>query len=194
MRQRVLQTLRAELTWRASRPGRGSGRGGARSGPGPACSLGAERTDQVGPLLVSSEVRLSLTGNTVLDVPPLGTIELDTHDGPLALHAQVVALDADVTEDAIAGGVPDTDLDDVPGEVRCIGDPRLPAGARRDRDRRVVGSPARLAPTSVGTGHCRGDCGSAGAERWHRCRHLGGPRPRPAPVHGSSGLRSSGRR
>ena len=51
-------------------------------------------------------MRLSLTGDTVLDVPPLGTIELDTHDGPLALHAQVVALDADVTEDAIAGAFP----------------------------------------------------------------------------------------
>lgn len=119
MRQRVLQTLRAELTWRHL--GQAAALVAvALLGAWAGLLLGAERTDQVGPLLVSSEVRLSLTGNTVLDVPPLGTIELDTHDGPLALHTQVVALDADVTEDAIAGGVPSADLDGVPDQVRSL--------------------------------------------------------------------------
>jgi predicted phosphodiesterase len=119
MRQRVLQTLRAELTWQHL--GQAAALVAvALLGGWVGLLLAAERTDQVGPLVVSSEVSLSLRGNTVLDVPPLGTIELDTHDGPLALHAQVVALDADVTEDAIAGGVPDADLDDVPDQVRSL--------------------------------------------------------------------------
>lgn len=83
-------------------------------------ALGAERSDQVGPLIVTSEVTFSLTGDTVVNVPPLGTIELDTHDGPLALHAQVESLDNDVTQDALAGTSGVTNLDQVPGEVRDL--------------------------------------------------------------------------
>jgi predicted phosphodiesterase len=82
--------------------------------------LGGQRTDTVGPLVVSSEVTFSLTGDTVIDVPPLGSIELDTHDGPLALHAEVQSLDADVTEQALAGVPPSTDLDEVQREVRGL--------------------------------------------------------------------------
>jgi predicted phosphodiesterase len=69
---------------------------------------------------VSSEVGFSLTGDTVVDVPPLGTIVLDTHDGPLALHAQVESLDADVTQGALSGGGIGTDLDGVPNDVRGL--------------------------------------------------------------------------
>ena len=83
-------------------------------------ALGAQRSDQVGPLIVSSEVTFSLTGDTVVDVPPLGTIELDTHDGPLALHAQVDSLDNDVTQDALDGDLRITNLDEVPNEVRGL--------------------------------------------------------------------------
>lgn len=119
MERRILHALRAELTWRHLAKASALV-AVALLGAWVGLLLGAGRTDQVGPLLVSSEVSVSLTGSTVLDVPPLGTIELDTHDGPLALHAQVVALDADVTEDAIAGGVPDTDLAGVPAEVRSL--------------------------------------------------------------------------
>ena len=193
MRQRVLRTLRAELTWRHL--GQASALVAvALLGAWAGLLLGAERTDQVGPLLVSSEVTLSLTGNTVLDVPPLGTIELDTHDGPLALHAQVVALDADVTEDAIAGGVPETDLENVPAEVRSL----VIRAYLQALVVAVVGASlavsARLAPASVGAGHCRSDRGPAGAERWDRGRDLGGPRSRAAAVHRPSGVRSAGGR
>ncbi len=83
-------------------------------------ALGAERSDQVGPLIVTSEVTFSLTGDTVVAVPPLGTIELDTHDGPLALHARVESLDSDVTQDALSGTSGVTNLDQVPGEVRGL--------------------------------------------------------------------------
>jgi predicted phosphodiesterase len=83
-------------------------------------ALGGHRTDTVGPLIVTSEVRLSLTGDTVIDVPPLGSIALDTHDGPLALHAQVEALNADVTQQTLSGDIPDADFDQVPAQVRGL--------------------------------------------------------------------------
>ena len=70
--------------------------------------------------MVKSDVGLSFTGDTVVEVPPLGTITFDTHDGPLALHAQVAALDADVTQQTLAGQTPDTELDQVPDQVRSL--------------------------------------------------------------------------
>jgi predicted phosphodiesterase len=119
VRQRVLTTLRAELTWRHL--GQAAAFAAvALLGAWIGLALGAQRSDQVGPLIVSSEVTFSLTGDTVVDVPPLGTIELDTHDGPLALHAQVDSLDNDVTQDALAGTSGDTNLDEVPNEVRDL--------------------------------------------------------------------------
>ena len=119
MRQRVLSTLRAELTWRHLAQAAAFG-AVALFGAWIGLALGAERSDQVGPLIVTSEVTFSLTGDTVVDVPPLGTIELDTHDGPLSLHAQVESLDSDVTQDALAGTAGVTNLDQVPGEVRGL--------------------------------------------------------------------------
>ena len=119
MRQRVLSTLRAELTWRHLAQV-AAFVAIAALGAWIGLALGAERSDQVGPLVVTSEVTLSLTGDTVVDVPPLGTIELDTHDGPLALHAQVESLDNDVTQDALSGAAGVSDLDQVPGEVRGL--------------------------------------------------------------------------
>lgn len=117
--QRWRDALRAELTWRHV------GRAAALVltalvGAWIGLTLGAERVDAVGPLQVSSQVSASLTGDTVLEVPPLGEIILDTHDGPLALHAQVVALDADVTEDAFSGDASGVELGDVPDAVRDL--------------------------------------------------------------------------
>jgi Icc-related predicted phosphoesterase len=119
MRQRVVAVLRRELTVRhvlsvlalvAV----------AMCGAWLGLTLGGQRTDTVGPLVVTSELGLSLTGDTVIDVPPLGAIELDTHDGPLALHAQVEALNADVTEQTLSGDIPDADFDQVPDQVRGL--------------------------------------------------------------------------
>ena len=42
--------------------------------------LAGNRTEQVGPLEIHASVVPSLTGDSVIDVPPLGTITLDTHD------------------------------------------------------------------------------------------------------------------
>lgn len=119
VRQHLLATLRREFTWRhvlAAVALCAVAFGGAWLG----LLLGAHRTDTVGPLVVSTEVRFAITGDTVVDVPPLGSIELDTHDGPLALHADVVSLDADVTEAALAGTQPNADLDEVPAQVRDL--------------------------------------------------------------------------
>ena len=82
--------------------------------------LGANRTDTVGPLVIDSRVTVSLSGDTVIDVPPLGSISLDTHDGPLALRAEVASLDADVTQQALSGVAPSADLDEVQSQVRTL--------------------------------------------------------------------------
>lgn len=119
MRHRIIASLRHELTWRhllASVALIAVAFGGAWLG----LVLGAQRTDTVGPLVVKSEVQLSFTGDAVIDVPPLGTITLDTHDGPLALRAQVESLDADVTQQTLSGHSPDTDFDRVPDQVRGL--------------------------------------------------------------------------
>lgn len=48
------------------------------------------RTDaDVGPLEVRLTLTPALTGDTILDIPPLGTITVDSHDGPLRLNATV---------------------------------------------------------------------------------------------------------
>ncbi len=119
MRQRWQEALRADLTWR--HVGRGAALlATALAGAWIGLALGAERVDAVGPLQISSQVSVSLTGDTVVDVPPLGSIILDTHDGPLALHAQVTALDADVTEGAFSGDASGVVLSDVPDDVRTL--------------------------------------------------------------------------
>jgi len=51
--------------------------------------IGGSATTPLGP----ADIRLSLTpswsGGTVLDIAPLGTLRVNTHDGPLALHATI---------------------------------------------------------------------------------------------------------
>ena len=119
MQRRILSTLRRELTWRHV----GSAAAlvvVALIGAWIGLALGAERTDVVGPLTVQSEVALSWTGDTIIDVPPLGSIDLDTHDGPLALHAHVESLDADVTQGALSGNTSSAEFDGVPGQVRGL--------------------------------------------------------------------------
>jgi predicted phosphodiesterase len=53
---------------------------------------GTVRTD-VGPVQARLLVTPAWTGDTVVDIPPLGSLRLDTHDGPLALHVDVTGLD-----------------------------------------------------------------------------------------------------
>ncbi|MEO8105688.1 MAG: metallophosphoesterase [Actinomycetes bacterium] len=114
-----MSTLRRELTWRHLASA-AAVVAVALVGAWVGLTLGAQRTDVVGPLTVESEVALSWTGDTVIDVPPLGSIELDTHDGPLALHAQVESLDADVTTGAFTGNSSAAELARVPDQVRGL--------------------------------------------------------------------------
>jgi predicted MPP superfamily phosphohydrolase len=54
--------------------------------------LGGRAQTPIGPADVSMSLRPSWTGGTVVDIPPLGTLRLDTHRGPLRLDAQVARL------------------------------------------------------------------------------------------------------
>ncbi|MGH3096252.1 MAG: metallophosphoesterase family protein [Streptosporangiales bacterium] len=51
--------------------------------------LGGSITAPIGPVDAHLSLRPSLTGNTFIDVAPLGSLELDTTDSPLALNASV---------------------------------------------------------------------------------------------------------
>jgi predicted phosphodiesterase len=59
------------------------------------------RSDQLGPLQVHTLVAPSLTGETVVDIPPLGTVSLDTHDAPFALRVRVDAVDLSAAGDLL---------------------------------------------------------------------------------------------
>jgi predicted MPP superfamily phosphohydrolase len=54
--------------------------------------LGGRTETPVGPADVALSLRPSWSGGTVVDIPPLGTLQLDTHRGPLRLDAQVARL------------------------------------------------------------------------------------------------------
>lgn len=54
--------------------------------------LGGRAQTPVGPADVAMSLRPSWSGGTVVDIPPLGTLRLDTHRGPLRLDAQVSRL------------------------------------------------------------------------------------------------------
>lgn len=51
--------------------------------------IGGHATTALGPADVRLSLAPSWTGDSVLDIAPLGTLSLDTHDGPLALHATI---------------------------------------------------------------------------------------------------------
>jgi predicted MPP superfamily phosphohydrolase len=53
---------------------------------------GGRAQTPVGPADVQMSLRPSWSGGTVVDIPPLGTLRLDTHRGPLRLDAQVARL------------------------------------------------------------------------------------------------------
>lgn len=53
---------------------------------------GGHATTDVGPADVSFSLRPSLSGGTVIDIPPLGTLRLDSHAGPVGIDAQVARI------------------------------------------------------------------------------------------------------
>jgi hypothetical protein len=63
-----------------------------------AVALAGRVTAKVGPFDTTVAVRPSLSGETLLRLPPLGTIGLDTHDWPLGLELRVDELGVDEAE------------------------------------------------------------------------------------------------
>lgn len=57
--------------------------------------LGGTVHKEVGPLATSMRVTPAWGGDTTVDIPPLGQLVLDTHDGPLGLHARLVGVDVE---------------------------------------------------------------------------------------------------
>ncbi len=80
------------------------------------------RTD-VGPFEADMSLRPALSGSTVVELPPLGQLQLDTHDAPVRLDVRVAQLDGDAAR-AIAAD---------PASLRGLGtqvDSDLRAGLR----------------------------------------------------------------
>jgi predicted phosphodiesterase len=74
--------------------------------------LAGQEHARVGPVDVHFQLQPSLTGGSQLRVPPLGTMEFATHHGPLAMHASVEELRADVARS----------LAEDPGGFATVGD------------------------------------------------------------------------
>lgn len=55
--------------------------------------VGGTASVPVGPVETRIGLQPSLTGGTDIDVPPLGSLALDTHDGPLGIGVNVTSLD-----------------------------------------------------------------------------------------------------
>jgi predicted MPP superfamily phosphohydrolase len=61
--------------------------------------VGGRMTTSIGPLEARLTVEVSPTGGSVLSLPPLGELSLQTHDGPFRLHADVTQInEADARE------------------------------------------------------------------------------------------------
>jgi len=60
--------------------------------------LGGRIQTPVGPADASLSFSLSWEGGTVVDVPPLGSLKLDSHSGPVVLNAQISQLRPAATE------------------------------------------------------------------------------------------------
>jgi predicted MPP superfamily phosphohydrolase len=53
---------------------------------------GGHARTNVGPADVTFALRPTLSGGTVIDIPPLGTLRLDSHAGPVSIDAQVTQI------------------------------------------------------------------------------------------------------
>jgi hypothetical protein len=56
-------------------------------------ALGGQSTGEVGPFKLELSVRPSWTGDSVLGIPPLGSVRLDSHDGPAKVIGRIELLD-----------------------------------------------------------------------------------------------------
>jgi predicted MPP superfamily phosphohydrolase len=95
--------------------------------------LGSPTAVKVGPFNAELRVAPSVTGDTAVVIPPLGSLRLDTHEGPTGLTIQLGALDQARTQAMISepGGVTraaQTAADDVVNGVIRVGFGSLGAG------------------------------------------------------------------
>ncbi|WP_405087375.1 metallophosphoesterase [Microbispora sp. NBC_01389] len=64
-------------------------------------ALGARVDTPVGPADIGMSISPSLHGETVVDVRPLGTLNFNTHEGPLRLSLTIEAVHPDMAEDIL---------------------------------------------------------------------------------------------
>jgi predicted MPP superfamily phosphohydrolase len=63
--------------------------------------LGAHVNEQVGPFHTHLSLAPSWTGDTRVEIPPLGSLTVDSHDGPLQLRIDVVEIDSDAAREIV---------------------------------------------------------------------------------------------
>ncbi|MCW2900738.1 MAG: metallophosphoesterase [Streptosporangiaceae bacterium] len=81
--------------------------------------LGGRVETPVGPVNVAMSVHPSWNGGTTIEVPPLGTLRMDTHWGPLRLRAQVAEIRSQDARQLIqATGQVDRLANQISGQVR----------------------------------------------------------------------------
>src|SRR5690625_4434629 len=64
--------------------------------------LAPTATAQLGPLTLGLDLRPSLHGGTVVELPPVGSVSFDTHSGPLRIEASVLEVDIDSAQEIIS--------------------------------------------------------------------------------------------
>ena len=81
--------------------------------------LGGRAHASVGPTEVTFSLHPSLSGGTVIEIPPLGTLRLDSHAGPLRINAQVTSVQPEPTQKIIEDSAAfDRLTESVGGEIR----------------------------------------------------------------------------
>jgi predicted MPP superfamily phosphohydrolase len=66
--------------------------------------LGGHTTQDIGPFQAQLSLTPSLRGDTSVEIPPLGSLELDSHDGPAHLQIRLESLDEARTRAVVADG------------------------------------------------------------------------------------------
>lgn len=87
---------------------------------------GASSTQSIGPVEADFKIRPSVTGNAVVDVSPLGTLELDITDAPLAMDASVKEIRDEAAREILRdpntlAGIEDRVIDDVRRAIVVVG-------------------------------------------------------------------------
>ena len=65
-------------------------------------TLAPTTSTTLGPLTLGVEVRPSMQGGAVVELPPVGSVSFDTHTGPLLIQGDVEEVDVDAAQDFIS--------------------------------------------------------------------------------------------